>query len=163
MFFKIGALRNFVIFTGKHLCCSLFLLNLQVWRLELTGKVSWKMCVTDFIFKKVHRQPLWGFLIIALLKNFTKLTKNSVEASQFTFIWVFQNFSEKLCTCEKQLCTVTSANTTRAKKRFSRNEYLEGICRNFDNIYSTNIPLAFFKCLYRFFPDIRSTSQEHFV
>ena len=30
MFFKIGVLRNFKIFTGKHLCQSLFLIKLQV-------------------------------------------------------------------------------------------------------------------------------------
>ena len=31
MFFKIGLLKNFAIFTGKHLCWSL-LIKLQVWR-----------------------------------------------------------------------------------------------------------------------------------
>ena len=29
MFFKIGDLKYFVLFTGKHLCCSLFLTKLQ--------------------------------------------------------------------------------------------------------------------------------------
>ena len=29
MFFKIGVLKNFVIFTGKDLCWSLFFINLQ--------------------------------------------------------------------------------------------------------------------------------------
>ena len=29
MFFKIGELENFIIFTGKHLCWSLFLIKLQ--------------------------------------------------------------------------------------------------------------------------------------
>ena len=29
MFFKIGVLKNFVNFTGKHLCWSLFLIKLQ--------------------------------------------------------------------------------------------------------------------------------------
>ena len=29
MFFKIGVLKNFIIFTGKHLCWSLFLIKLQ--------------------------------------------------------------------------------------------------------------------------------------
>ena len=29
MFFKIGAHENFAIFTGKHLCWSLFLIKLQ--------------------------------------------------------------------------------------------------------------------------------------
>ena len=32
MFFKIGALKNFAIFTGKHLCWSLFLIKLQAFR-----------------------------------------------------------------------------------------------------------------------------------
>ena len=32
MFFKIGVLKNFAIFTWKHLCWSLFLTKLQTWR-----------------------------------------------------------------------------------------------------------------------------------
>ena len=32
MFFKIGILKNFAIFPGKHLCWSLFLIKLQAWR-----------------------------------------------------------------------------------------------------------------------------------
>ena len=32
MFFRIGVLKNFAIFTGKHLCRSLFLIKLQCWR-----------------------------------------------------------------------------------------------------------------------------------
>ena len=31
MFFKLSALKNFVNFTGKHLCWSLFLIKLQAW------------------------------------------------------------------------------------------------------------------------------------
>ena len=31
MIFKIGVLKNFAVFTGKHLCWSLFLITLQVW------------------------------------------------------------------------------------------------------------------------------------
>ena len=30
IFFKIGVLKNFAIFTGKHLCLSLFLIKLQL-------------------------------------------------------------------------------------------------------------------------------------
>ena len=30
MFFKIGILKNFAIFTGKNLCWSIFLIKLQV-------------------------------------------------------------------------------------------------------------------------------------
>ena len=32
MFFKTGVLNNFAIFTGKHLCWSLFMIKLKAWR-----------------------------------------------------------------------------------------------------------------------------------
>ena len=32
MFFKLGVLADFAIFTGKHLCWSLFLIKLKVFR-----------------------------------------------------------------------------------------------------------------------------------
>ena len=34
-FFKIGVVKNFVTFTGKHLCWSLFLITLQVTKLAI--------------------------------------------------------------------------------------------------------------------------------
>ena len=39
MFFKIDVLKNFAIFTGKHLCWSLFKIKLQAWRQETAKKV----------------------------------------------------------------------------------------------------------------------------
>ena len=35
MFFKIGALKNFAMFTGKHLCWSLFVIKLQAARFAI--------------------------------------------------------------------------------------------------------------------------------
>ena len=32
MFFKIGVLKSFAMFTGKHMCWSPFLIKLQAWR-----------------------------------------------------------------------------------------------------------------------------------
>ena len=32
MFFKIGVTKNFAMFTGKHLCWSLFLIKMQAFR-----------------------------------------------------------------------------------------------------------------------------------
>ena len=32
VFFKIGVIKHFAIFTRKHLCWSLFLIKLQIWR-----------------------------------------------------------------------------------------------------------------------------------
>ena len=40
-FFKIGVLKNFVIFTGKHLCWSLFLIKLRVFSSSNTGVFLW--------------------------------------------------------------------------------------------------------------------------
>ena len=40
MFLKIGVLKNFAIFTGKHLCWGLFLLKLQAQGLQLYYKES---------------------------------------------------------------------------------------------------------------------------
>ena len=36
-FFKIGVLKNFAIFTGKHLCWSLFLMKMQAFRCFLVN------------------------------------------------------------------------------------------------------------------------------
>ena len=38
MFFKIGVLKNFAIFAGKHLCWSYFLIKLQAWRFAILLK-----------------------------------------------------------------------------------------------------------------------------
>ena len=38
MFFKIDFLKNFAKFTGKHLCWSLFLINLQAWKAATLSK-----------------------------------------------------------------------------------------------------------------------------
>ena len=40
MFFKIGVLKSFANFTGKHLCCSLILKNMQAEGLQLYKKDS---------------------------------------------------------------------------------------------------------------------------
>ena len=40
MFFKIIYLKNFVNFTGKHLCCSLFLIQRILWNASKNDKSS---------------------------------------------------------------------------------------------------------------------------
>ena len=67
MFFKIGALKNFAIFTGKHLCWSLFLIKLQAFTcfpvniakfyrvaffIEHSGGCFCRFPVLHYIFKK---------------------------------------------------------------------------------------------------------------
>ena len=57
MFFKIGVLMNFLIFTGKHLRWSLFLIKLQAFKRETPAQVL--SCEYCEIFKNtfVNRTP----------------------------------------------------------------------------------------------------------
>ena len=55
MFFQTGVLNNFAIFTGKHLCWSLFMIKLKAWRPTTilkrdpkTGVFLWKLFRTFF-------------------------------------------------------------------------------------------------------------------
>ena len=50
MFFKIGAQNSFANFTGKHLCWSLFLKNLQAEGLQLYQKET----PAQVFFSKVY-------------------------------------------------------------------------------------------------------------
>ena len=47
MLFKIGLLKNFVIFPGKHLCRSYFLIKLQTWWSVILLK---RDCNTDVLY-----------------------------------------------------------------------------------------------------------------
>ena len=53
VFYKKGVLRNFVPFTGKHLCQRPFLIKLQAWPAILLKKGLWHRCflvnVTKFL------------------------------------------------------------------------------------------------------------------
>ena len=55
IFFKIGGLRNFANFTGKHLFSSLFLIKLQIWRLANLLRRDSNTCA---LRKKLQKQSL---------------------------------------------------------------------------------------------------------
>ena len=50
VFCKKGVLKNFAIFTGKHLCWSLFLIKLQAWKIR---NVHRKASVLVSLFNKI--------------------------------------------------------------------------------------------------------------
>ena len=57
--FKIGVLKNFAIFTGKHLCWSLFLIKVQTFRPATLLK---RGCNTDVflgILRNFSKQPFY--------------------------------------------------------------------------------------------------------
>ena len=52
LFFKTDVTRNFAIFTGKHLCCSLFLIKLQaIWHFNLVKNETSKQVIPVNIAK----------------------------------------------------------------------------------------------------------------
>ena len=61
-FFRIDVLKNFSIFTRKHLSCSLFLVKLQIWkqirgfsmfRLKYINRSSHRRCSIKKLFLKI--------------------------------------------------------------------------------------------------------------
>ena len=95
MFFKIDVLKDFAIFTGKHLCWSLFLIKLPIFRQETAGKMfSWEYCdifkssffhrplpvntSQDIFYSDVPRCSRKKFL-----KNFERLTAKHLYQSLF--------------------------------------------------------------------------------
>ena len=68
MFFKIGALKTFAIFTAKHLCWSLFLMKLQAWRAATLSKRDSNTSV--FLWAASFIEHLrWLLLIIRQIKD----------------------------------------------------------------------------------------------
>ena len=78
MFFKIGAQNSFANFTGKHLCWSLFLKNLQAESLQLYQKEAptqvffskvYEIFKNTFVQAKIRRQV---FAVSNLIKQLKK-------------------------------------------------------------------------------------------
>ena len=68
MFFKIGVLKIFAIFTAKHMCWSLFLMKLQTWRAAIVWKRDSNRSV--FLWAVSFIEHLrWLLLIIRQIKD----------------------------------------------------------------------------------------------
>ena len=113
MFFKISILKNFAIFTGKRLCCSLFLIKLQAfWPKPLLKR--------DSYFIKHLRRLLLSILlsfqnfvylihVLQHKQNFFFVFKKNSEFSDSQFLWwvikrlrVFKQVKENGC-CYRQI------------------------------------------------------------
>ena len=84
MLFKTGALKNFTIFIGKHLCRSVFLIKLQVWRsatlLKKTPNQCFPMDIAKFLRKLFLRNTSGGCFC-----GFGKLTVQSWASADLLF------------------------------------------------------------------------------
>ena len=67
-----GVLKNFVIFTGKHLCWSLFLIKLQAYKFIEKRLQHWcfPMHAKKFLRTPILKNREWLVLIILLVLNF---------------------------------------------------------------------------------------------
>ena len=69
MFFKMGILKNFAIFTGRHLCWRLFLTKLQAWRPETLSESDSTTAIFMWIFAKFLRTAFLVLLNIWMVLN----------------------------------------------------------------------------------------------
>ena len=86
MLFKIGAAKNFAKFTIKHLCWSLFLIKLKVWRPATLRRDS-----SANIFRWILRN-LWEQFFP---EHFLTTTSDQLNTEHF-YAW-FSCFSGKFC------------------------------------------------------------------
>ena len=59
MFFKIGALKNFAMFTGKRLCWIYFFIKLQGWGPAILLKRDSNTCVLLLILRNFEEHLFW--------------------------------------------------------------------------------------------------------
>ena len=85
MFFKKGVLKNFANFTGKHLCCSLFLIKFQASGLQRFKK---KLQHRSFPvkFAKFLRAPIFTKHLRWLLLFFDLRNSHFLRTSQSGFL-----------------------------------------------------------------------------
>ena len=98
MFFKIGALKSFANFTGKHLCCSIILKNLQLKACNFIKKRHQHRCFS-VKFAKFLRPPFfiehlrWLLLQLRyLLLYFFKKIIIQLNSYFATLLWCTNNF-----------------------------------------------------------------------
>ena len=109
MFFKIRVLRNFSMFTGKHLCWSLFKIKLQalqhatLFKRDFNADVSLLYCkIFTISFFTEHlpylllsldilgdKQYIWWFLQKMFISSW-KFLKDLESFDRFWFIWSWQ-------------------------------------------------------------------------
>ena len=77
MFSKIWVLKNFAIFTGKNLCCSLFLIKFQDWRPKFLFKKRFQRRFFFCEYCKIFKNSFFieGLLIIPF-RNFYLMIGN---------------------------------------------------------------------------------------
>ena len=100
MFFKTRVLKNFAVFTGKHLCWSLFLVKSQDWRLafciftptQVFSRECCKIFKSSFFTEHLLRNFMWWWILniwrlyfaIAKLGHISERTSQQIDQN---FLW----------------------------------------------------------------------------
>ena len=79
MLFKIGVLKNFAIFTGKHPCWSLFKIKLQAWKPFLPKHHLFQELIYE-IQNNLHQLTTHMLTLIMWDKRFSENENEAVEA-----------------------------------------------------------------------------------
>ena len=77
VFFKVGILKNFTIFTEKHPCGTLFLIKLQAWRPITLTKRCFPVFIAKFLRTALFIERLW-WLLLYLFNKVTGLKTSYV-------------------------------------------------------------------------------------
>ena len=92
MYFKIGVLKNFAIFTGKHLCWSIFLIKLLAWNSATLFKRDSNTVFFLWILRNFYKQHFFmEHLRWLLLRGEIGAFYN--RFSKYTFIWYSYKFN----------------------------------------------------------------------
>ena len=69
IFFKIGVLKNFAIFTGKHMCWSLFLIEMQTFRslLKRDSNTYVFLWILRNFYKQLFHDEHLSWLLLAIV------------------------------------------------------------------------------------------------
>ena len=89
---KKGVLKNFAIFTGKHMCWSLFFITLEEWRagtLNNAGAVN----ITKFFITPILKKICKRLLLATIKTHYPDCCKNCLHPCVYEIASSCQNFS----------------------------------------------------------------------
>ena len=87
MFFNIGVLKNFPIFTGKHPCWSLFLIKLQAFRPAKRDSQHMYFPVSIVKFLRINfiEHPRWLLLWLLQTQHWITCSKLAISTQLYLF------------------------------------------------------------------------------
>ena len=89
---KKGVLKNFAIFTGKHMCWSLFFIKLEEWRAG-TWNNAGTVNITKFFITPILKKICKRLLLATIKTHYADCCKNCLHPCVYEIASSCQNFS----------------------------------------------------------------------